>query len=76
LVKDGVKSPSAKWLRLIEKRRKPRAYRLKRSEGKWKVYGAVVADISIVSNSRSQFDRVISKSSFDELKRMLRDKAG
>ena len=51
-------------------------YRLKRSDGQWKVYDAVVADISIVNNYRSQFDRVISKSSFDELKRMLREKAG
>ena len=51
-------------------------YRLKRSDGKWKVYDAVVADISIVNNYRSQFDRVITKSSFEELKRMLREKAG
>jgi phospholipid transport system substrate-binding protein len=51
-------------------------YRLKRSDGKWKVYDAVVENISIVNNYRSQFDRVISKSSFDELKKMLREKAG
>ena len=51
-------------------------YRLKRSDGKWKVYDAVVADISIVNNYRSQFDRVISKSSFEELTKMLREKAG
>ena len=51
-------------------------YRLKRGDGKWKVYDAVVENISIVNNYRSQFDRVISKSSFDELKQMLREKAG
>ena len=52
-------------------------YRLKRTDGnKWKVYDAIVENISIVNNYRSQFDRVISKSSFDELKRMLREKAG
>jgi phospholipid transport system substrate-binding protein len=50
-------------------------YRLKRSDGQWKVYDAVVADISIVNNYRAQFDRVIAKSSFEELKRMLREKA-
>lgn len=50
-------------------------YRLKRSNGKWKVYDAVVENISIVNNYRSQFHRVISKSSFEELKRMLRKKA-
>jgi len=50
-------------------------YRLKRSNGKWKLYDAVVENISIVNNYRSQFHRVISKSSFEELKQMLRKKA-
>jgi phospholipid transport system substrate-binding protein len=50
-------------------------YRLKRTDGKWKVYDAVVENISIVNNYRSQFDRVISKSSYEELKKMLREKA-
>jgi phospholipid transport system substrate-binding protein len=54
----------------------PLIYRLKRSDGRWKIYDAVVADISIVTNYRSQFSRVIGKSSFEALKRMLRDKAG
>jgi phospholipid transport system substrate-binding protein len=35
-------------------------YRLKHADGKWKVYDAVVENISIVNNYRSQFDRVIS----------------
>src|SRR5882724_129459 len=39
-------------------------YRLRRVDGKWKVYDAVVENISIVNNYRSQFDRVISKSSY------------
>lgn len=51
-------------------------YRLKRTQGRWKVYDAVVENISIVNNYRSQFDRVISKSSYEELKKMLKDKAG
>jgi len=51
-------------------------YRLKRTDGKWKVYDAIVENISIVNNYRSQFDRVISKSSYEELKKMLREKAG
>ncbi len=49
-------------------------YRLKRGDGGWKIYDAVVENISIVNNYRSQFDRVIGKSSYDELKKMLRDK--
>jgi len=51
-------------------------YRLRRNSGKWKVYDAVVENISIVNNYRSQFDRVISKSSFEELMRLLKEKAG
>ena len=54
----------------------PIVYRLKRTDGKWKVYDAIVENISIVNNYRSQFDRVISKSSYDELKKMLKEKAG
>jgi len=54
----------------------PVVYRLKRTDGKWNVYDAVVENISIVNNYRSQFDRVISKSSYEELKRMLKEKAG
>lgn len=52
----------------------PAVYRLKRTDGKWKVYDAVIENISIVNNYRSQFDRVISKSSYDELKKLLREK--
>lgn len=51
-------------------------FRLRRTERKWKVYDAVVENISIVNNYRSQFDRVISKSSFEELIRLLKEKAG
>jgi phospholipid transport system substrate-binding protein len=51
-------------------------FRLRRAEGKWKVYDAVIENISIVNNYRSQFDRVISKSSFEELMRLLKEKAG
>jgi len=51
-------------------------FRLRRTEGKWKVYDALVESISIVNNYRSQFDRVISKSSFEELIRLLKEKAG
>jgi phospholipid transport system substrate-binding protein len=53
----------------------PVIYRLKRTDGKWKVYDAVVENISIVNNYRSQFDRVLNKSSFEELKKLLREKA-
>ncbi len=49
-------------------------YRLRRADGKWKVYDALVENVSIVNNYRSQFDHIISKYSFDELKKLLREK--
>lgn len=51
-------------------------YKLRRVEGKWKVYDAVVENISILNNYRSQFDHVISSSSYEELVKRLREKAG
>jgi phospholipid transport system substrate-binding protein len=54
----------------------PVTYRLRRTGGMWKVYDAIIENISIVNNYRSQFDRVISRSSYDELKRLLLEKSG
>ena len=51
-------------------------FRLHRTDGKWKVYDAVVEDISMISNYRSQFDRVISSSSYQGLVKKLREKIG
>jgi phospholipid transport system substrate-binding protein len=41
----------------------------------WKVYDVVAENISLVNNYRSQFNRVINNSSYEELLRRLRDKA-
>ena len=41
----------------------------------WKVYDVVAENISLVNNYRSQFNRVISNTSYEELLRRLRDKA-
>ena len=49
-------------------------YKLRRGNGKWKVYDAVVENISLVNNYRSQFDRVISSASYEELIKRLREK--
>jgi ABC-type transporter MlaC component len=34
----------------------------------------VIEDISVVNNYRSQFDRVIARSSFEELVRVMKEK--
>ena len=49
-------------------------YRLKQTNGSWKVYDAVIENISIVNNYRSQFDRVITGASYQELVKRLREK--
>lgn len=50
-------------------------YRLHRVEGKWKIYDIVAENISLVNNYRSQFNRVIARSSFEELLKTMTQKA-
>jgi len=50
-------------------------YKLRRGNGQWKVYDAVVENISLINNYRSQFDRVISSASYEELIKRLREKS-
>lgn len=42
--------------------------------GEWRVYDVVVENISMVNNFRSQFNRVINNSSYEELVRRLKEK--
>jgi len=42
-------------------------YRLHRAENGWRIYDVVVENISMVNNYRSQFNRIISKSSYEDL---------
>lgn len=41
----------------------------------WKVYDVVAENVSLVNNYRSQFNRVISQQSYEELIRRLKDKS-
>ena len=49
-------------------------YKLHSIGGDWKVYDLVIENISIVNNYRAQFDRVIARSSFGELVRVMKEK--
>ena len=53
----------------------PVVYKLRRVNGRWKIYDEVIGNVSVVSNFRVQFDRITSKSSFEELTKLLREKA-
>jgi phospholipid transport system substrate-binding protein len=46
-------------------------YRLQKTNGEWKVYDVVIENVSLVNNYRSQFNRVIANSSYEELVRRL-----
>jgi phospholipid transport system substrate-binding protein len=50
-------------------------YRLHLVDGKWKIYDVVAENISLVNNYRSQFNRVLSNSSYDELLRIMKEKS-
>jgi phospholipid transport system substrate-binding protein len=50
-------------------------YKLHLRGGEWKVYDAVVDDISLVGNYRSQFSKVLQTASVQELIEKLRAKA-
>ena len=50
-------------------------YKLHLEDGQWKVYDAVIDDISVIGNYRSQFARILRTASLDELMQTLRAKA-
>jgi len=50
-------------------------YKAQLAGNEWKVYDVVAENISLVNNYRSQFTRVISKFSYEELVRRLKDKS-
>jgi phospholipid transport system substrate-binding protein len=50
-------------------------YKAQVTGSEWQVYDVVAENISLVNNYRSQFDRVINKTSYEELVRRLKDNA-
>jgi ABC-type transporter MlaC component len=46
-------------------------YRLQNHQGTWLVYDLLIDDGSIITNFRTQFDRVIRQESYDELVKRL-----
>lgn len=49
-------------------------YKLHLRDGDWKVYDVMIENVSIVNNYRSQFSRLLARSSFAELLDKIRDK--
>jgi phospholipid transport system substrate-binding protein len=63
--------------RIIDKERRTYsvAYKVHKVDGKWKIYDVVAENISVVNNYRSQFNRVIARSSFEELLKTMKEQA-
>jgi len=53
----------------------PMDYRLHVKDGTWHAYDLVVDGVSLVKNYRSQFEKIINKSSYQELARRLRERS-
>ncbi len=49
-------------------------YKLHSLNGDWKVYDVVIENISLVNNYRSQFNRIIANSSYQELIQKMKEK--
>lgn len=49
-------------------------YQLRSIGGEWKAYDVVIENISLVNNYRSQFNRVLTKSPFEELLRRMKER--
>ena len=50
-------------------------YKLHLTTGQWMVYDAIIDDVSVVGNYRSQFARILRTASLDELMQSMRAKA-
>ena len=49
-------------------------YQLNLDGNQWKVYDVIIENVSVVNNYRSQFTRILSRSSFAELLQIIRAK--
>jgi phospholipid transport system substrate-binding protein len=52
----------------------PIEYRLHKADGRWLIYDVLVEGISLVNNYRSQFNRIITSSSYNELVQKMKNK--
>jgi phospholipid transport system substrate-binding protein len=52
----------------------PIEYRLSKVDGRWLIYDVFVEGISLVNNYRSQFNRIITSSSYNELVQKMKNK--
>ncbi|MGD1076123.1 MAG: ABC transporter substrate-binding protein [Thermodesulfovibrionales bacterium] len=61
-------------IRSTQGRETPVEYKIFKKGDKWEVYDIVVEGVSIVNNYRTQFNEIISSSSYEELVKRLKQK--
>jgi len=71
---DGADHAEVRTVIVRKNDRFPMDYRLHNAGGAWMVYDVVIEGVSLVSNYRSQFSRIVRESSYGELLRRLRTK--
>jgi len=54
----------------------PIEYRLQKADGRWLIYDVLVEGISLVNNYRSQFNRIITSSSYKDLVQKMKAREG
>lgn len=54
----------------------PIEYRLQKADGRWLIYDVLVEGISLVNNYRSQFNRIITSSSYNDLLQKMKNRQG
>ena len=52
----------------------PIEYRLQKADGRWLIYDVLVEGISLVNNYRSQFNRIITSSSYNDLVQKMKNR--
>ena len=52
----------------------PVDYRMFRRGDRWRVYDVTIEGVSLVANYRSQFDRILQRSSFQQLVNQVKEK--
>jgi phospholipid transport system substrate-binding protein len=73
-VVDGPHAVVGTTIATKRQREIPMEYRLRQSDGYWRVYDVVILGVSLINNYRVQFHRIITQSSYQGLVQQLKAK--
>lgn len=74
----GNKAIIATTIKIVKNKRPEEisvVYKMRKVDSRWMVYDVITDDVSIVKNYRSQFNRIITKNSFEHLLKKMHKKA-